>query len=267
MQGLPDTLALIASVELEVAPVRRRLNDMSVGTIGRKPAWRGVLAGVPVVVVQSGMGKTNAAHAATALLEQGALAGVIGFGVGGAYPGSGLAIGDLALATDEIYGDEGVDAPQGWLSTREMAIPLLRRSDTEYYNEFPLVPERVRAASAALDGMQITHRSGAFVTVSNCSGTQRRAEEMADRFAALVESMEGAAVAHVCRLYDTPYVEVRGISNLVEDRDLSRWRLQEAAKRCAEAVEQIVADWGRELGGPERVPARRSDQTKANYCD
>ena len=30
---------------------------------------------------------------------------------------------------------------------------------------------------------------------------------------------------------------------LVEDRDLSRWRLEEAAERCALAVEQIVAGW------------------------
>ena len=249
MQRSPATLALIASVELEVAPVRRRMHDMSVDTIGRKPAWRGVLAGVPVVVMQSGMGKTNASHAVTSLLEQQPLAGVIGFGVGGAFPGSDLAIGDVALASTEIYGDEGVEAPQGWLSTREMGIPLLRREGAEYFNEFPLRADRVQAASAALNAAQIDHRSGAFVTVSNCSGTQRRANEMANRFAALVESMEGAAVAHICHLYDTPYVEVRGISNLVEDRDLSRWRLQEAAERCALAVEQIVADWGHELRG------------------
>lgn len=255
MPRSPATLALIASVELEVAPVRRRMHDMIVDTIGRKPAWRGVLAGVPVVVVQSGMGKTNAAQAATALLEQQTVAGLIGFGVGGAYPGSDLTVGDVALATTEIYGDEGVEAPQGWLSTREMAIPLLQRDGAEYFNQFPLQPDRARAASAALTAAEIAHRSGAFVTVSNCSGTQRRADEMADRFGGLVETMEGAAVAHICHLYDTPYVELRGISNLVEDRDLSRWRLQEAAERCARALEPIVADWGRELRGPAARPA------------
>lgn len=243
MQRSPATLALIASVELEVAPVRCRMHDMIVDTIGRKPAWRGVLAGVPVVVVQSGMGKTNAAQAATALLEQQPMAGLIGFGVGGAYPGSNLTTGDVALATSEIYGDEGVEAPQGWLSTREMAIPLLRHEGAEYFNEFPLQADVVGTASAALNAAAIVHRSGPFVTVSNCSGTQRRADEMASRFNGLVESMEGAAVAHICHHYDTPYVEVRGISNLVEDRDLSRWRLEEAAERCALAVEQIVAGW------------------------
>lgn len=243
MQGSPATLALIASVELEIAPLRRRMHHMSNSTIGRKPAVRGLLAGVPVVVIESGMGKTNAAHALTALLEREAVAGVIGFGVGGAYPGSGLAVGDIALATAEIFGDTGVEAPQGWLSTQDMAIPLLRLEGAEYYNDFPLHSEQLRAASVALDAAGIVHRRGPFVTVSNCSGTESRGRQLADRFGGMVESMEGAACAHLCRLYDTPFVEVRGISNLVEDRDLSGWRLSEAAERCAEAVERIVGAW------------------------
>ena len=63
------------------------------------------------------------------------------------------------------------------------------------------------------------------------------------RFSAIAESMEGAAYAHVAALYDIPFVEVRGISNLVEDRDLSRWKLADAAAVAARAVEQIVACW------------------------
>ena len=56
--------------------------------------------------------------------------------------------------------------------------------------------------------------------------------------------MESAACAHVARLYEVPYVEVRGVSNLVEDRDLSRWDLSTAAGAAGRAVEQIVATWG-----------------------
>ena len=41
--------------------------------------------------------------------------------------------------------------------------------------------------------------------------------------------MEGAAVAHVAHLHGMPVGEVRGISNLVTNRDTSAWRLKEAA--------------------------------------
>jgi futalosine hydrolase len=62
-----------------------------------------------------------------------------------------------------------------------------------------------------------------------------------ERFGALCESMEGAAAAHVCALHDVPFLEVRGISNLVEDRNRSRWRIIEAAD-AAQAVALRLAE-------------------------
>ena len=47
--------------------------------------------------------------------------------------------------------------------------------------------------------------------------------------------MEGAAAAHVCALHDVPFLEVRGVSNLVEDRNRNEWKIAEAAA-AAQAV-------------------------------
>lgn len=236
-------LVLIASVELEIEPVRRRLHDMRTLLVGRKPAWSGSLAGRPVLLVACGMGKTNAAHAVTAALEGHAPRALLNFGVGGAYPLSGLGPADLALATVERYADEGVEGPAGWLSPREMGIPLVRDGEGELFDEFPVDAALTRSASAALEEADLPHRCGPFATVSTCSGTTERGRRLAARTGALVESMEGAACAHLCRIYGVPFVEVRAISNLVEDRDLSRWRLHDAAERAGRAVEQIVACW------------------------
>ena len=53
--------------------------------------------------------------------------------------------------------------------------------------------------------------------------------------------MEGAAVAHVAHLYGVPVGEVRGISNIVTDRDTSSWRIAEAAAAAQEAVLAWIA--------------------------
>jgi futalosine hydrolase len=216
--------------------------EVETTTIGGKRALRGSLGGHRVLLLPAGMGKTNAAQGLTALLEGARVSGVIGFGVGGAYPGSGLETGDLAVATREVYGDEGVAAPEGWLSTREIGIPLAALGGEPLFNEFELDPERVAAAVRALGPGAV---AGPFVTVSTCSGTLARGAELAGRYGAICESMEGAAYAHVCALYATPFLEVRGISNLVEDRDMSRWRLRPAASAAARAVEVLVASWSR----------------------
>lgn len=239
----PMPLALICSVDLEAEPIRHRLEDMHPLTVGRKPACQGRLAGREVVLVIGGMGKTNAAQALTALLESREVAGIVSFGVGGAFPGSDLATGDVALATLEVYGDEGVATPQGWISTESIGIPLLDLDGARAYNRFALDAGRVADAGRALERAGIRSVAGPFVTVSCCSGTTALGEELRARFGGICESMEGAACAHVAALYGTPFVEVRGISNLVEDRDLARWRLRDAAEAAARGVEAVVGGW------------------------
>jgi futalosine hydrolase len=245
MNGSPAShpVALICSVPLESEPLMRALRGARHERVGTRPLASGTLAGRPVLVVTGGMGKTNAAQALTALLETRRVCGVIGFGVGGAYPGSGLRVGDVALANVEIYGDEGVLTGDGWISTREIGIPLIENGPEPIFNAIELDREVVLRAEAALLAGRVEPVTGAFVTVSACSGTRHRGHELGARFGAICETMEGAAYAHVCAIYGTPFVEIRGISNLVEDRDLRRWRLEEAAGAAASAARLVVGAW------------------------
>jgi futalosine hydrolase len=248
-----EPLALICAVPQECGELLAALVDAAEVEIGRKRAWRGRLDGAPVVLLPAGMGKTNVAQAVTALLERATVRGVLGFGIAGAYPGSGLEIGNVALASSAIYGDEGVQAPGGWISTEAIGIPLHRRGDTVCYNEFAADPARMDAARAALEAAGIATRVGPFVTVSCCSGTAARGEELARRFGALCEGMEGAALAHVCAIYGVPFLELRAVSNHVEDRDMSRWRIREAAVAAQKAARVVAAAWNIDTSteGPE----------------
>lgn len=237
-------IALVCSVPFECERLRASLADVGEARVGRKPAWTGRLDGAEVILLPGGMGKTNAAHALTALLETRPVRGVIGFGIGGAYPGSGLSVGAVALATAAVYGDEGVQTPAGWISTEAIGIPLWTADEGAVYNEFALDAARVERARAALADAGFDVRTGPFVTVSACSGTGALAEVMAERFpGALCEGMEGAALAHVAAIYGVPLLELRAVSNLVEDRDLSRWRIRDAAETAQDAVRVLVRGW------------------------
>jgi futalosine hydrolase len=52
--------------------------------------------------------------------------------------------------------------------------------------------------------------------------------------------MEGAAAAHVSRLYEVPFLEIRGISNLVEDRRTEDWDLPLAATNAQRAGMELL---------------------------
>lgn len=237
----PPPIALLCSVAFECAKLRATLEDTWTVRIGGKEGWAGTLGGAPVVLLPCGMGKANAAHALTALLETREVGGVVGFGIGGAYPGSGLAAGEVALADACVYGDEGVQAPGGWLSTEGIGIPLWGG----LHNAFPVDRRWMEAARAALEAAGIPARTGPFVTVSCCSGTDALAAEMEARVpGALCEGMEGAALAHVAAIYGVPFLELRAVSNRVENRDLARWRIAEAAEAVQRAVPVVVGAFG-----------------------
>jgi futalosine hydrolase len=182
------------------------------------------------VICICGMGKTNAAHGTTLLLERFGPGHVYSIGVAGAYPGSGLSIGDVAFAENEFYGDEGIVTESGFHTIDAIGIPLVSVGGKDYYNQFPLVvPEIFRDSRFR----------GNFVSVSACTGTRAGAVEMERRFNAICENMEGAAVAHVCALNDIPVSEVRGISNIVGNRD-ARPLESSGIRLASETVQQLL---------------------------
>ena len=184
----------------------------------------------PYPVVVTGIGAVNAAHALTKYLASHARpAVVIQCGVAGAFVPAGIPVGSVVLADTEIYGDMGVLTKEGWQPMEAIGIPLVAARDGQpaRFNYFPLDSKLV--ARAAEIGGTLVARTGPFLTLSMVTGVQALGDELYERFGAICESMEGAAAAQVCALHDVPFLEVRGISNLVEDRNRETWKLAEAA--------------------------------------
>ena len=197
--------------------------------------------GRDIIYSAAGLGKTNAAHAATRLILKYVPAFVISFGIGGAYPSSGLKKGELAVATKEIYADEGVILNNRFETLETIGIPLVKISGKRYFNEFPLDNKLAREAIAAGLRTGTKVKPGVFATVSSCTGTKKRALEISSRFNAICENMEGAAIAHICCLYKIPCIEIRGISNIVEARDVSKWDIDLAAENCQKALIELFS--------------------------
>ena len=199
------SLLICVATDLEASLLQDRLNNQ---------------AGVRII--KTGVGPVNAAHAVTWAVAQDRPSQIVVCGVGGAYPAAGLAIGDVACAESEVYGDLGAQSPSGFLDMKMLGFAVIP-GPVPLFNELPMqvfpVPRRTR-----------------FVTVSTCTGTSGAAKEIAARTRGAVENMEGAAAAHVACLHNIPVGEIRGISNIVTDRDTSAWRLKEAAHAAQEAL-------------------------------
>ncbi|HEX8960876.1 MAG TPA: futalosine hydrolase [Geobacteraceae bacterium] len=206
----------------------------------RRETYRGELAGWPTVVAVTGIGKVNTAITVTSLLERYDPEILINTGCAGAYRGGGLAVGDLAMATAEVFGDEGVRAPDGWHSLELIGIPAVERGGERWFNSFPLTRWAMDKAGHVAETAGFALRRGVFVTVSTVSGTAERGEELSRFFGGICENMEGGAAAQAALLYGVDCLEIRGVSNLVEDRDLSRWNISLAAERAQAFIARFI---------------------------
>ena len=242
-----NTVAILTSVPFESNIILSCLKNIRKSSISGKDVFKGGIERHNILLMNTGIGKVNAAHSVTALIEHYPLKCIINSGVGGAYPHSGLGVGDIAVASKEIYGDEGVMSPGGWKDLREIGIPVAQVGKKKYFNEFslsnPPIPPFSKGGKGGLcmgrENFQI--KSGNFVTVSSVTGTQKRAIELEKRFNAICENMEGAAVAHVCAMYRIPMLEIRGISNIAGLRDKRKWNLKLASENCQDAVLGVIA--------------------------
>jgi len=213
------TVLICVATELEASLLRERMCDF--------PDAR---------LVVTGVGPVNAAHAATLAIVEKTPDAIVVCGIGGAYPSAGLQVGEVASAEVEIYGDLGAQSPSGFLDMKMLGFPVVA-SPAPLFNEIPMQVFR-------------TTRRARFVTVSTCTGTESLARELETRTRGGVENMEGAAVAHVAHLHRIPVGEVRGISNIVTNRDTKSWRMQEAAV----AAQNAVISWLDTLGPHARTP-------------
>jgi len=242
-------IALLCSVKIEAEQLLGSIAEMRSATLGSKLLIEGKLNEQPILLCVGGMGKVNAAHAATLMVTRFNPEALVVFGIGGAYPASGARVGDIAIAREEIAGDEGVLIQEGFRDTEYIGIPLLKTASSAIYTTFPASDRLIHQSLQSLETHRPSGRStvhiGSFVTLSTCTGTSNRARELEARYRGLCENMEGAAVAQVAELHSVPWLEVRGISNLVEDRDLTKWDIPRAAGAAQLAIQRIVEGWKR----------------------
>ena len=202
---------VVCATDLELKPLIDRLPPDGKG-------WTSLVTGV---------GQVETVLSLTRFLEQrkGEFQRVLNIGVAGAYlhsEGQGADLLEVCLAEEEILGDFGICYPDRIEPLAESLV---------HHSNYKLDPELLHHAAVLLRGQGVLVKQGTFVTVCGVSATEARGNLLGKQYDALCENMEGAAVARVCEAYGLPLLEMRAISNFVEDRDLSRWKMDQA---CSE---------------------------------
>jgi futalosine hydrolase len=85
----------------------------------------------------------------------------------------------------------------------------------------------------ALEGLTVNE-----IKSADFAGFQRNSRPV-------VESMEGAALHYVCLMEKIPFLQIRVVSNVLGDRDKTRWKTAEAALSLHNALVRIIQKLGK----------------------
>ena len=189
--------------------------------------------GQPHELFVAGVGMLETAVRLTRRLGEGRgdVSLVLNFGVAGAYASSGADLLDICLAESEVLGDFGICHAE---SIEPLGGQLAGRA------AFLLDPRYVAQTGEIFAKHYCSCKKGAFVTVNGVTATAGRGAVLHAAHNGLCENMEGGAVARVCEEFAIPCLEVRCVSNMVEDRNLANWQLAAAVQKGGQAVSLLV---------------------------
>lgn len=205
---------LCATVE-EIAALRARLDvDPEPERHGPTRVWRGRFGGEALVLAQAGIGKVNAAAAATLLLGLFDATTLIFCGVAGGLDPE-LPVGAVLLAERLAIHDYGVMAGGRLTSTASGLIPL----GAPELSALSPVADEVRGTLQRLAEVLRTQveapvRLGGIVTADyflNCVETRAHLHA---RFGAQAIDMESGAVSQVAEAWNVPLYVIRTLSDL-----------------------------------------------------
>jgi len=232
-------ILILAAAPLETTLLRDKISSLQIHNCGSIQVLSGTLQGQDILLGHGGIGQVNMTLQLTRLLSEHNPIAVLLCGCGGSFPDSGLKIGNLALAKEEIFGDLGVATADKFIPLEQLNLPQNLQLAPAVKQTFPLDSDLLSWAQEVLPDAAC----GSFVTVNCCSGHGELSDELQQRTGGICENMEGAAAAQVCAEFDIPLLELRGISNPTGTRDPQQWDIVCGSEAAQLGILELLENW------------------------
>ncbi len=205
------SILIIAATEMELKPPLRQLKR------------------IKATVVHTGVGCFSAMYAIARAVQQHPPAIVIQVGIAGSLDKQ-YALGSVVAVAQDGFGDVGVAEQDGWKSIFD--LNLVERNQKPFQEGVLPNPHKKLLRQCGLPLV--------YGTTVNEITTQKKHIQHLKAQGVAVESMEGAALHYVARMEKIPFLQIRGISNYVGERDKRKWKFTEAITNVNMELLRIV---------------------------
>lgn len=161
------------------------------------------------LTLQCGVGPVDAAAATAEAIARLRPAAILHVGIAGVRRSLGLAPASFVIGSESRYCD--LEVPPEWAPGSVAASPLLLAAVQRVLPDSPTIPI---GTSARVNGT-----TGCYV-----------------------EAMEGFGVLRAAQLGGVPAIEVRAVSNAIEEHDRAHWHFDEAFAAITQLTPRLVAE-------------------------
>ncbi len=198
-------IGIIGAMQAETETLISGIQDPKEETVSGIRYVSGKLGVQDVVVATCGVGKVYAAICAQTMILRYSPSLLINTGVGGTLTPD-LGIGDVAVATALVQHD---------MDTSPIGDPVgLVSGINKIY--FEADEKTAKKLAAIMQALGIRTKAGVIASGDQFIASPARKDFIRAQFGAIACEMEGAAVAHVAAVNDTPVVVLRAISDTAD---------------------------------------------------
>ncbi|WP_256003032.1 MULTISPECIES: futalosine hydrolase [Pedobacter] len=186
---------IIAATRAEIAPLYKHFK-LAEANFVQTPAFDLLISGVGMTATAFALGqRLNLSYNL-----------VVNLGIAGCFDRS-IPLGSVLNIIADEFSELGAENGDGFLSIDELGFGRSR------------IPARVPADTPFVAALKEVRG----ITVNSVHGRADSIAEVTNRLSPVTESMEGAAVFYCCNELSLPCIQIRSVSNYVEERNSSNW--------------------------------------------
>jgi len=206
-------LLIVSATSLEIKPL---LNTLGKGRVLRHRITRYRYKHFQVDVLITGVGMVPTATGTAIALASYSYDAVINAGICGSF-NRNLPLGIVLNINTDCLPETGAEDGEHFLSIID--LKLLDQ------DEFPFTAGKLVNNSVFESRLINELPVASGVTVNTVHGNASSITAFLALHPADTESMEGAAFIYACKMYSIRHIQIRSVSNYIEDRDVSQWNI------------------------------------------
>lgn len=167
------------------------------------------LSGKGIDVLISGIGMTETAMQLSAVLTKNKYSILIQAGIAGTLNNK-IKIGEVVIVNEDFLIELGAEDGEEWIGLKEMKLEGFdcQKSESNSFNTFVDHLPKVKG-----------------ISVNRVHGNESSIEKVKKYSTAEIESMEGFAFLRCANFHQTPAIQIRSVSNVVERRNKNNWNI------------------------------------------